>query len=158
MRTPDPRFDLGCGEWCQPTSAPLPRLSITRYRHVCPDGTRVRVSGQYVPLTKTTLYRWTVGGEYAAPTSAPGPAGEPDWSIVDGEHALFPPSGPEEIEPDCYVCQDAGCRYCGAGENPDPGWEGAPGADPSISGPAVARVPAGIDQADAPAAHDALPF
>ena len=65
-----------------------PRVQLVQHHHRCPDRTRVVVLAQYVEITDTTLYRWTVGGVRARSTSAAGDVREiaPDWSVVDGMH------------------------------------------------------------------------
>lgn len=107
----------------------LPRTRLVRYRHVCPDGTRVWVSAQWLPSTNTTLYRWHVPGEVAqARTSVPGHAGAPDYTMVDAQHPLWLKEA-HEVEPECPACGDAGCPWCSDEERvvrpggDDPGWQ-----------------------------------
>lgn len=121
MSNADQVYDQVSGTWYERRSFPLPRVRLARYRHTCPDETVVRVTGQWVKGTNATLYRWTVDGSSTECTSVPGRAGEPDWSAIDAQHPLFvenlpepPPDDDEPVmrEPDCYVCDDAGCAWC----------------------------------------------
>jgi hypothetical protein len=60
------------------------------HAHVCPDGTQVLVSAQFIEMTNMTLYRWWIDGIAADPTSAPGDKREcpPDWAAVDMRHSV----------------------------------------------------------------------
>lgn len=65
-----------------------PSVRLVPHHHRCPDGTLVVVEAQYVEIPNVTLYRWTVGGERARPTSAVGDRRDvaPDWSLVDQKY------------------------------------------------------------------------
>lgn len=110
---------------------PLPRRPRrTRYRHTCPDQTRVWVSAQYVAGTDATLYRWLVGGERSTTAVAGRVAGPPSWAVVDAIHAGALPVPPEpqrgdpvdpsdpwfsepapvEADPECGC--GGGCPWC----------------------------------------------
>lgn len=153
MRTPDPRYDLRSGEQYVPSrGVPLPRIGrLPRYRHTCPDGTVVVVSRQYVPLSRATLYRWRINGEPGPSSAVPGQAGEPDWTEIDTAHPLFlteaavtaacPDEQEIEMEPDCYVCHDAGCAWCAPGVDTEPDELLAP--EPDFPPVPVPVMPAG---------------
>lgn len=82
----DPLMDDGVYE---ARTMPLPRRpQLARYRHTCPDGTRVRVSAQYVPTAQAMLYRWLVG-EVSSTTSVAGRVGgPPSYAVVDALHGV----------------------------------------------------------------------
>ncbi len=66
------------------------RPAMIDHAHTCPDGTPVVVSAQFIEMTNMTLYRWTVGGQAADPTSRPGDQRDvaPDWTTVDRAHSV----------------------------------------------------------------------
>jgi phage recombination protein Bet len=52
------------------------RDHLAEYFHTCPDGTQVEVTAQFIVTTGATLYRWTVDGQPARPSSARRPIDE----------------------------------------------------------------------------------
>lgn len=76
-----------------PYGGTMPKATLIEHHHMCPDGTPVTVTAQYIAAVGTTLYRWKVNGEPAGTTVAVGPATDPpDWSRVDSEHPVTPRS------------------------------------------------------------------
>lgn len=72
-----------------PHGGSLPPVDLAQHHHLCPDGTPVAVTAQFITTIQVTLLRWKIGGESAGTTSVPGRlAGSPDWSNVDGEHPV----------------------------------------------------------------------
>jgi phage recombination protein Bet len=52
------------------------RQNMAEWFHTCPDGTQVETVAQFIVTTGTTLYRWTVDGRPARPSSSRRPIDE----------------------------------------------------------------------------------
>lgn len=82
------RPDAVTGDIDTRPASPLPRVSLERYRHRCPDGTWVRATAQYIGLCGVTLYRFTIDGVDAGRATGACQADvPPDWTVFDVAHA-----------------------------------------------------------------------
>jgi hypothetical protein len=62
----------------------LPRITLHRYSHVCPDGTRIDATAQFIATVGVTIYRFRHAGQHLCHTTAVGPPTvEPDWGLFD---------------------------------------------------------------------------
>lgn len=65
------------------------RVELVTWAHTCPDGTEVTVTGQYIALTDTTLYRWRTGSDDELDVyGVPGHPVAPDFTAADAAHPV----------------------------------------------------------------------